>query len=69
MLARLAGRLDEARALHEQARALRRSLGDRWGVAGSLGNLSALVNGKPAQLVGSGSPATLVFGPTGQLTG
>jgi cytoskeleton protein RodZ len=40
-----------------------------WVSAGALQNLRAKVNGAIASLVGSGSPATLVFGPHGQLTG
>jgi hypothetical protein len=40
-----------------------------WVSAGALKNLQARVNGEIAYLVGSGSPATLVFGPHGQLTG
>ena len=40
-----------------------------WVSAGALGNLQAKVNGHIATLVGSGSPATLVFSPHGQLTG
>ena len=40
-----------------------------WVSATALRNLTAKVNGKPAALIGSGSPAVLVFGPHGQLTG
>jgi hypothetical protein len=53
----------------EQGKTLRFTAPRLWVSAGSLSSLSAKVNGHVAALVGSGSPATLVFGPHGQLTG